>query len=292
MFKHAKHLMIHDMFVNTVMIIQCCLCAPADMESALALTTEEGTVSDMVAAAVAQIGEKISFFDEKLSSIITDTILKFYKEKMIKKIINFDYFYFEEYEKKIIIQNCCEIIESSEYEQISKEKEYIHEAVLQYVIENKSMILEGFVNFRIKEYIKYLDSIVDIAVNKYIIEKEYNEFISLLRMYINSKKSNIKNLHLIYGKSELTILDENKNIVPLCKEIYNAKFLSDIIFSENDYALNTLLTLLPQRIEIHLLDSEDEFIKTVKLIFEDRVYICRECNICRTYKMIKMTKQQ
>lgn len=238
------------------------------------------------------IGEKISFFDEKLSSIITDTILKFYKEKMIKKIINFDYFYFEEHEKKIIIQNCCEIIESSEYEQISKEKEYIHEAVLQYVIENKSMILEGFVNFRIKEYIKYLDSIVDIAVNKYIIEKEYNEFISLLRMYINSKKSNIKNLHLIYGKSELTILDENKNIVPLCKEIYNAKFLSDIIFSENDYALNTLLTLLPQRIEIHLLDSEDEFIKTVKLIFEDRVYICRECNICRTYKMIKMTRQQ
>lgn len=238
------------------------------------------------------IGEKISFFDEKISSIITDTILKFYKEKMIKKIINFDYFYFEEYEKKIIIQNCCEIIESSEYEQISKEKEYIHEAVLKYVIENKSMILEGFVNFRIKEYIKYLDSIVDIAVNKYIIEKEYNEFISLLRMYINSKKSNIKNLHLIYGKSELTILDENKNIVPLCKEIYNAKFLSDIIFSENDYALNTLLTLLPQRIEIHLLDSEDEFIKTVKLIFEDRVYICRECNICRTYKMIKMTKQQ
>lgn len=238
------------------------------------------------------IGEKISFFDEKLSSIITDTILKFYKEKMIKKIINFDYFYFEEHEKKIIIQNCCEIIESSEYEQISKEKEYIHEAVLQYVIENKSMILEGFVKFRIKEYIKYLDSIVDIAVNKYIIEKEYNEFISLLRMYINSKKSNIKNLHLIYGKSELTILDENKNIVPLCKEIYNAKFLSDIIFSENDYALNTLLTLLPQRIEIHLLDSEDEFIKTVKLIFEDRVYICRECNICRTYKMIKMTKQQ
>ena len=238
------------------------------------------------------IGEKISFFDEKLSSIITDTILKFYKEKMIKKIINFDYFYFEEYEKKIIIQNCCEIIESSEYEQISKEKEYIHEAVLQYVIENKSMILEGFVNFRIKEYIKYLDSIVDIAVNKYIIEKEYNEFISLLRMYINYKKSNIKNLHLIYGKSELTILDENKNIVPLCKEIYNAKFLSDIIFSENDYALNTLLTLLPQRIEIHLLDSEDEFIKTVKLIFEDRVYICRECNICRTYKMIKMTRQQ
>ena len=33
----------------------------ADMDSALALTTDEGTISDLVAAAVAQIGEKISF---------------------------------------------------------------------------------------------------------------------------------------------------------------------------------------------------------------------------------------
>ena len=32
-----------------------------DMEGALALTTEEGTIADLVAAAVAQIGEKISF---------------------------------------------------------------------------------------------------------------------------------------------------------------------------------------------------------------------------------------
>ena len=35
MFKHAKHLVIHDMFVNTVMIIQCCLCAPADKHAAV-----------------------------------------------------------------------------------------------------------------------------------------------------------------------------------------------------------------------------------------------------------------
>lgn len=32
-----------------------------DMESALALTTDEGSVADMIAAAIAQIGEKISF---------------------------------------------------------------------------------------------------------------------------------------------------------------------------------------------------------------------------------------
>jgi len=46
-------------------------------------------------------------------------------------------------------------------------------------------------------------------------------------MYVNSRISNIKELHLIYGNSELIILDENKNIVPMCEEIYNAKFLGN-----------------------------------------------------------------
>ena len=170
-------------------------------------------------------GETNYIFYEFISEILVDIVLKFYQEKIIKRIINFDYFYFDEYEKKIIIQNCYEIVKSAEYEQLDGGKNYIYEAILKYIIENKSMILDGFVTFRLREYIKYLDNIIDIAVNKYIIEKEYSEFISLLKMYVNSRISNIKELHLIYGNSELIILDENKNIVPMCEEIYNAKFL-------------------------------------------------------------------
>ena len=43
------------------------------------------------------------------------------------------------------------------------------------------MILDGFVTFRIKEYIEKIDELVDEGVNKYIVEKEYAEFISLLK---------------------------------------------------------------------------------------------------------------
>ncbi len=67
--------------------------------------------------------------------------------------------------------------------------------------------------------------------------------------------------------------------------IFEAKYLSDISFSSNDYALNTLLTLLPEKIYIHLIDSnEDEFINTLNLIFDNRVCLCRDCNICKIYK--------
>ena len=158
--------------------------------------------------------------------------------------------------------------------------------MLKYILENKSIILDGFVNFRIPEYLDSLDYIVDFSVNKYIIEKEYTEFINLLKLYVDSKESDCNLVHLIYTNGESILLDEKKNIIPLSDNMFDAKYLSDITFSSNDYALNTLLTLIPKKIEIHLLSFEDEFINTLKLVFGTRISICTDCNICRTYKVL------
>ena len=86
-------------------------------------------------------------------------------------------------------------------------------------------------------------------------------------------------------------MDKEKNIVQLDTNINNAKYLSDITFSSNDIALNTLLTLLPEKIEVHIIDKEDEFINTIKLIFENRVRICTDCNMCKTYRMLQVAKK-
>lgn len=232
-------------------------------------------------------GEKIDEFICFVAELISNLIIEFYEEKILSRIINSNYFYFGDDEKKIIFENCKALcrIESEE------KKEAIYQAIEEYVKENKSIVLEGIINFRIQEYIKILDNVVDMAVNQYIIEKEYTEFINLLRTYVNTTESGIKLLHLIYTNGESILLDEEKNIVPLSENIFNAKYLSDITFSSNDYALNTLLNMLPQKLEIHIINEEDEFINTLKLIFEDRVYICKECNICKTYRMIQNVKE-
>lgn len=82
-------------------------------------------------------------------------------------------------------------------------------------------------------------------------------------------------VHLIYSSSESILLDKNQNLIIGTDDIFKAKYLSDISFSSNDYALNTLLNLLPQKINIHLEDNKiDEFINTIKLIFENRVHLC------------------
>lgn len=231
-------------------------------------------------------GSDLSLFFNQLSDIITDCIIKFYKEKILSHIINFNYFYFDSYEKDEIKKDCLNILKLENISNYANKRETIWVSVFEYIMEHNSMILSGFVNFRISDYTKSLDYIVDVSVNKFILEKEYREFIDLLKLYIYSKKPNKELIHLIYMGEDSILLDENKNIISVSKNVFNAKYLSDITFSSNDYILNTLLDLLPEKINVHLINIEDDFIKTLKSIFEKRLYICTDCDICKTYKLI------
>lgn len=232
-------------------------------------------------------GEEIENFYKILCNIITETILEFYEINIIRRILSFNYFYFDEMERRKIGEIC---IESLKNNKLKNRNKTIYSKVKKYVEKNKSMILDGFVTFRIKEYIEKIDELVDEGVNKYIIEKEYAEFISLLKMYVNSKDPETEEIHLIYTNGESILLDKNKDIITISNNNFNAKYLSDITFSSNDFALNALLSLLPKKINIHLITKKDEFIDTLCLIFENRVYMCTDCNICRTYKIINSAK--
>lgn len=232
-------------------------------------------------------GENLEEFYKILGNILTDTILKFYEINIIRRILGFNYFYFDEFERNKIEEVCIESLKNNKFKNRNKT---ICNKIQKYLKKNKSMILDGFVTFRIKEYIEKIDELVDEGVNKYIVEKEYAEFISLLKMYVNSKEPETEEIHLIYTNGESILLDKNKDIITIANNSFNAKYLSDITFSSNDFALNALLSLLPKKINVHLITKKDEFIDTLCLIFEEKVYMCTDCNICRTYKIINSAK--
>ena len=168
----------------------------------------------------------------------------------------------------------------------------LYEIFLPYISAHKSLFLSGFINFRLQEYFDILNDLIDNAVNSFIIEREYLEFISLLKLYINSQSPMCNVVHIVYSKNENILLNENKNIIEENKSAFDAKYLSDISFSANDYTLNTLLNLLPKKIYIHIIDNYiDEFIDTLKLIFENRIYICNDCDICKMFSQKKYTKK-
>ena len=226
----------------------------------------------------------------KISSLLSFMIIDEFEDMLMKRIIDKNYFYFDALERNKILKNCYNILSDEYYAWFDKKFEALYNSLYSFISDNKVLLLDGFINFRLQAYTSILDDIVSESVNNYIIEKEYMEFISLLKLYINSQKNNSNIVHLIYNTSESILLDEHKNLILNSEEIFNAKYLSDISFSANDYTLNSLLNLLPKKIYIHLIDNQiDEFINTLQLIFENRVSICLNCEICNLYRYHKKT---
>lgn len=233
------------------------------------------------------VGENVDLFLNKISVLLSYIIIDFYEPLLIKNLINTNYFYFSTDEKTKIYNMCLTNIDfSSSVSMLNT----ISNTFYDYFSNNKYVILDGFVNFRLKEYIKSLDSVVDMCVNKFIIDREYNEFISILKSYIATTPCGSCVIHLIYRNQESILLDDKKDIIEFNNDLVYQKYLSDISFSSNDLALNLLLTLLPQKLYIHVLDEEDDFINTLKLIFDSRVYICTDCDLCNLYKQKQAPK--
>lgn len=229
-------------------------------------------------------GNNNELFINKISSILSLLVIDELEPYLLERIIKANYFYFDFNERKQILELCFEMTGNDFYDTFDKKLNSLFNSFYEFLLKNKSIVLHGFINFRIKNYLEILDNVVNEAVNSYIIEKEYLEFISLLRLYINSQKSGCELVHIIYNNEESILLDENKEIISASKNALNTKYLSDISFSSNDYTLNSLLTLLPKKIYIHLIDCYiDEFITTLKAIFEEKVTICTDCDICRLY---------
>ena len=151
-----------------------------------------------------------NLFLNKICSILSLLILDELEETFLKKIILQNYFYFDNAEREQILNLCFDIMANDFSIIFDKKFKSLSNSFYDFLYYNKSLVLNGFINFRIKSYLEILDDIVNEAVNNFIIEKEYLEFVSLLKLYINSQESNCKIVHIIYSNSESILLDENK----------------------------------------------------------------------------------
>lgn len=230
-------------------------------------------------------GNNTEGFLKEISSILSFLVIDEFENDLLNRILMQNYFYFDTKERDKILNICFDITIDDFNSIFEKKLNTLSKIFFEYLCNCKSIVLTGFINFRISKYLDILDEIASEAVNHFIIEKEYLEFVSLLKLYISTQPNNCNLVHIIYSNSESVLLDEYKNVIKVDSNTFSAKYLSDISFSSNDYTLNSLLTLLPKKICIHLIDNYcDEFIETLQLIFENKINLCTDCNICKLYK--------
>lgn len=159
--------------------------------------------------------------------------------------------------------------------------------IVQCIEDNNEININGFITFRMKELREDLESIVDKVVERYMVEKEYSEFIKLLKYFVEVQESKIDEVNLVIEQGgNYTIRDSNgKDIM--------SEFLCDLSESRisgntniDDIIISGLITNSPRKVKLHCIENcnNKELIETIKNVFTDRVEICDNCKMCKKIK--------
>ncbi|SHK22911.1 putative sporulation protein YtxC [Hathewaya proteolytica DSM 3090] len=230
-----------------------------------------------------------------LSMEIYYIMSKLYTESILKQFLMEKYFFLNKKEINYLIGradetlNCDKIIIEPKGINYINRKNQIITQILNCLNDNREFNINGFITFRKNEVYNEFKDITDELVEDFIVEKEYKEFIKLLRYFVTMQECKISELNIIVTKDKNYYL-LNKKGEDIRDDIIGQLPLKDKkisgIINESDLIIGGLITNVPKRIVIHGCDNnhDDELINTIKDIFIDRVAFCHGCEFCRIYK--------
>ena len=162
------------------------------------------------------------------------------------------------------------------------------EKIKECIEENEEINIDGFIRFRSRELAKDIEAVVDKSIEKYMIDREYNEFIKLLKYFVEVQDSKIDELNLIIEPNGKYLIMDDKG-----KDIYE-KFVGEMSdckigsgINSEDVIISGLITSVPKKIIVHLKDNciNKDFLNTISKVFGERLIYCEKCSMCEKNKI-------
>lgn len=143
--------------------------------------------------------------------------------------------------------------------------------------------IEGFLRFRAQDYKEEIKKAVDHVVDEHILEKEYIDFIELLKHFVDSQEPRMDTLHVgISSEGKFNLYNEEGKKV-------TKQYMDDLSFgtagnefSYEDMLVSALIAVAPRKIVLHIrFDGYKDTLQTIVNVFDGRVSYCSDgCFIC------------
>lgn len=144
--------------------------------------------------------------------------------------------------------------------------------------------IEGFLRFRAQEYRKEVNKAVDYAIDEYVIEKEYLEFIELLKHFVESQRPRLEWLHVgmtAQGKFNL-YNSEGVKVTHQYLEDYQLDNIHELGYE--DLLVSALIAVAPRQITLHIrYEGYKDTLQTIRSVFGERVTDCKGCSLCEKF---------
>ncbi len=234
----------------------------------------------------------IYIFKHQMAEVLADHIVNDWESKLLWREINRSYRKSSPDDKHSLHTKAgdflrrCHQNESLNLLMNFGRKNRISHRILEHINENAFLAVEGFINFCMKEYLTEIKFAVEVAAEELKNEKEYNDFVNLLRYFVDTQAPRVKEVNLLLGSNGLFYLWDHTG----CKieEQYMQHYLDDLLLDEvslDDLLVSILITIAPRRIIIHnaLELPPNESVEIIKQVFEDKIVFCRGCMRCARF---------
>ncbi|MGM9551023.1 MAG: sporulation protein YtxC [Clostridia bacterium] len=208
---------------------------------------------------------------------ITDIIMEEYESQLIDYFIKTTYPFLDENEKTIVKDYAMEERKENYHER----RKMVKGAVWEFLRENREIVPKGFVDFRLREMYKYAEKFVFLGAERFFNQKEYEEFINLLSLFIEEREPKEKLLHVIWDKGVVRLLNKRGRDVT---EKYQAEFINaakECDAKSEDLAVSAIISVAPEKVVLHLPPEASPLSSTLKKIFKENAYVCTGCNMCK-----------
>lgn len=181
---------------------------------------------------------------------------------------------------------CLQLLNGTEehvqYDARNRRRAKIRKVFQLYLEEHTQLHIDGFITFRLESYMSELREVVAYARDEYVLERQYQEFISLLKYFVYIQETKIPLAHLVHkGGHEFTLFNEQWQPLESAQVMDGMVVeMIDCDMEMEDMIVSTLIHVSPGHIIIHTREPESQVIKTIEQIFESRVHVCDYCNSC------------
>lgn len=225
-------------------------------------------------------GNNQKIFDQFLTTL-SEYIINQYEKKILKQILSANYGDFKPFQLRDIISRLPEL-EQDEETGAAVRFRAVKEELRDYFKESDRASVEGLVTFRLQKYEALLHQTAEQLFDIYLTHKEYEEFIELLRYFVNVQNARPHLTHLIVNFNGMyTVLNEEKeNITAECiSDFANPEEITADNF--DDLLISMLITLAPEKIVVHnsTYIRNAELFETINRVF-GKVTYCTGCEMC------------
>lgn len=230
----------------------------------------------------------IYIFKHQISEFLAEHILRDWEEKILFKEINKKSRRISPEDQKIVLYKAVDFLrrcngnESLNLLLNYGRKNKISHKIMDYIYSNNTLVIEGLITFCMPDYLNELRFAVDMACEELRNEKEYNDFVKLLRYFVDTQIPRLHEVNLLMDKDGLFYIWDGDGVN--IHEKFSDYYCNDILINDislDDMLVSILITVSPQQIILHNAGKQDtEPVKMIREVFAERIKDCNGCERC------------